>query len=84
MPEMTIAAREAVLEGAYQLGIAAVEHATAAEPIEFYRDRAYILSLMPDFTMTGPEGTDDAADYQTLSRLIQKVRKDCGAAEKEV
>lgn len=84
MSEMTVAAREAVLEGAYQLGITAVEHPAAAEPIEFYRDRAYILSLMPDFTVTDLEGTDDAADYQTLSRLIQKVRKDCGAAEKEV
>ena len=83
MAELSTAAREAILEGAYQLGITAVEHAAAVEPIEFYRDRAYILSLMPDFTITGPDTAQDAADYHTLSHLIGKVRNTWWAAAKE-
>lgn len=84
MAELTTAAREAILEGAYQLGITAVEHAAAVEPIEFYRDRAYILSLMANFTITDPEAAEDAADYLTLSHLIEKVRNTWWAAAKEV
>jgi hypothetical protein len=65
------ALRQAFIERAYKLGINAVEHETPEQPIEFYREKVYLFSMVPDFAFHFKERTEE---MDTLLSVMNKMK----------
>lgn len=65
---------QAFLERAYRLGYTAVEYESKSQPVEFYKGREYICSLMPDGTIHFKPDTGMERDVHRLSNILLSMK----------
>ena len=64
----------AFLERAYTLGYTAVEFETVGQPVEFYKGREYICSLMPDGEIHYKDNAAVRDDVFRLTELFSSMK----------
>ena len=65
---------QAFLERAYRLGYTAVEYESKSQPVEFYKGREYICSLMPDGAIHFKPDTGVERDVHRLSDILLSMK----------
>jgi len=64
----------AFLDRSYNLGYNAVEFQSTKQPVEFYKDKAYVCSFMPNGEFHYQSNPDVRADVTKLSELFAEMR----------
>lgn len=62
------------LERIYKLGYTAVEHESRSQPVEIYKDKEYICSLMQDGAFHFKPGTGVDSDVHGLSDILLSMK----------